>query len=158
MQKPVMLSGLALALALALVLQPAPCSAQAAGDFGFGLHQGSSIRSFNAYPTVAIWIAPEAMVQFGLDFSTLDAENFGFMTRFAYNLTDRGDAKIMLGGLFEVADAVRTLVVFAPLAGVQYPVANDFSIVADAHPFAIAHRVVTEALFLEGRIGVLWWF
>jgi hypothetical protein len=152
---------LALVVALAAAITPAPAGAQQAGDMGAGVYQASdfAVRSTVAYATFGIWAAPEFLIQFGLTFSTADAESFGFMTRATYTLTERGDAKLVVGGAMEIFEIGNTFVGFAPIAGIHYDVTDEFSINLDGLPFTIGNiNKNTEASFLGARIGAAYWF
>jgi hypothetical protein len=155
-QRPVVV----IALAVALSLAASPCLARTPGTYGAGVYQTLGIRSTPAYPTLSVWVAPRFMMQFGFDFSTSDAENYGFLTRDGFILYERGKAEILLGGvleIFEVAGA--NFVGFAPFGSLQYQVTDELTVLLDAFPFAIGHVPNnTDASFFQGRMGLTYWF
>lgn len=161
-----LLPALALTAALTLSAAAPPCRAHEAGDLGAGVYQATSflLRSTVAYPTLSIWAAPQFMFQFGFTFSTADAENFGFMTRAAFPIYERGDASLMLGGLMDIFEVgagnqTTTFVGFAPIGGIHYDVTDDFTFILDALPFAIGHiKNNTDAAFFTARLGATYWF
>jgi hypothetical protein len=154
--------GLAIAATLSLSMCPTSALAQQPGDFGAGVYMATHAlgRGTAAYPTFGIWATPEFLIQFGVTFSTTDAENYGFMARSTYTLSERGDAKLVLGGVFDVFEvAGRTFVGFAPIGGIHYDATDEFSINLDALPFAIGNIANnTDAAFFQARLGATYWF
>jgi hypothetical protein len=145
-------------VALAYLLAGSGAHARVAGDLGFGLYQGADIRGFQMYPTISFLLSDDFDVSFGLNFSTSSQASFGFLMRGSYAFKHRGDATIHLGGVLEVFDRNSTSLIFAPVAGIDYNVTSDLSLLMDVYPFAITTNGSTEVLFLEGRFGATLWF
>ncbi|MGD8394592.1 MAG: hypothetical protein PVF43_03835 [Candidatus Eiseniibacteriota bacterium] len=149
-----------LVLAATLSISAGTSMAREPGTVGVGVYQALGIRTTPAYPTLSVWVAPLFMMEFGFDFSTSDAENYGFLTRDGLVIYQRGNADVLIGGVLELFEvAGRSFTGFAPFGSVQYAVTSELTLKLDAFPFEIGHvNDNTEASFLQGRIGATYWF
>ena len=143
---------------LLVLLVPATGLA-AAPEFGLGVYQGSKIGLPSAYPSFMLWATPEILLGFGLSFSTIATNNFGFYSKFGYSPFKKGNLRLLFGAGFEVLEfQAVTHVNFGALGGADARLTDNFSVFADIYPFAISTNGDTEAIFFEGRVGAAWWF
>jgi hypothetical protein len=140
-----------------LTLSAAPLAAEGTAEWGAGIYQGGIGPSFN-YPSLMVWTSPDFLASFGISFTTIESRSVGFYTKLGYRIADRGNTRILLGGVLELAELGDTTVLFAPFVGMDARVTNNFSVIADGYVFEIVADGDTEAFFFEGRLGAALWF
>jgi hypothetical protein len=156
MKPYVMIAGL-VALILCPTLAATPAMAQSQTEWGVGALQ-AGIGSAIVYPSLMLMPSPDFLFAFGLTASTIDDRSIGLYIKVGSRIADRGNVRFFVGGELEVADRGDTTILFAPILGMNARVIDNFSVIADLHPFEIVADGDTEAYFLDGRLGAAFWF
>lgn len=156
MKMRVMKTGL-VALFLFALVAVTPALAQSQTKWGVGAHQ-AGIGTAIVYPSVMIMPSPDFLFAFGLTASTIENRSIGLYLKAGAQIANRGKVGFLIGGEIEIADQGDTAILFSPFVGADARILDNFSVIADLHPFEIYADGDTEAYFFDGRLGAAYWF
>jgi hypothetical protein len=106
-------------------------------------------------PAVRFGIDDTYLFDVGFNFTTVDANNYAVLFKGIARFTDVKDVHIHGGAMIGIAELENdTGFQLGFLIGAEAPISDSFSVTADIAPLSIMADGDTEALFLQGEVGL----